>query len=202
MLTEEQAQDIKQKLINHIESTFPAEQIANAKQQVQEMDLSQLESFLEKNNIIKEEIDNECVFCSIVLNKIKSCKIAENSKAIAILEINPISKGHTIILAKTHDPENQKEVITLGEKVSTLLKSRLNAKEIKTLESRIFGHQVLNLLPVYDKEDFNSSKRQTTLEELEKIKQEIEKVEEVKIKERKTRVKKIKEKLWLPKRIP
>ena len=205
MLSEEQAKDIKQKLLSHIETNFPAEQIVTAKQQVEEMSLEQLEAFLEKNNIMKEGTENDCVFCSIVQDQIKSCKIDENNKAVAILEINPISKGHTIILAKTHTAEDQKEVEKLGEKISGLLKAKLKAKEVKFSQSRTFGHQSLSLLPVYNNEDFNSVKKQTTLEELEKVKQELAKSEikeEAKPKEKKSRIRKIKEKLWLPKRIP
>jgi hypothetical protein len=59
----------------------------------------------------------------------------------------------------------------------------------------------LNLLPVYDDENFDSEKKHTEIEELKKIKEELEKKEEVPIPEP---VKEEKEELflWLPKRIP
>jgi diadenosine tetraphosphate (Ap4A) HIT family hydrolase len=204
MLDEEQTKEIKQKIISHIEKTFPEEQKESAKKQLEEMNSEQFEAFLEKNNLIKD-MNAGCVFCSIVSDNIKSCKIAENESAIAVLEINPISKGHSIILAKEHNLESNTRLLDLAKEVSSLLKERLNAKEVKIEENILFGHKLVNILPVYNNEDFNSPKIQTNLEELEKIKKELEKKQEIikKIKSpRKPRVKKIKEKLWLPKRIP
>ena len=60
------------------------------------MSAEQLEEFIKKNNLIQQ--DQQCIFCSIIEGKMPSFKIAESDSAIAILEINPISKGHTIII--------------------------------------------------------------------------------------------------------
>lgn len=49
-----------------------------------------------------KKASNECVFCQIAKKKIPSLIIAENSKAIALLDINPVSDGHTIIIPKKH----------------------------------------------------------------------------------------------------
>lgn len=204
MISQEQAQEIKQKLIDHIEKTFPQDQKEKAKKQLEEMSLEQFEAFLEKNNIIKEDSDN-CVFCSIISENIKSCKIAENEQAIAVLEINPITKGHSIIIPKDHNSPSKEKMFLLEKEVSKLLKKKLKATQVKVKEEALFGHTLLNLLPVYSNEDFDSPKKQASLEDLEIIKQEIEKVEKRVRKSsspRKPRIEKIKEKLWLPKRIP
>ncbi|MDP3992083.1 MAG: hypothetical protein Q8P79_01075, partial [Nanoarchaeota archaeon] len=107
MLTEEQAKDMKSKLIRHIEDSFPEDRKEFAISQLETMDSGQLEEFLIKNKLLKKEgdgshHDGQCVFCSIVFGDIKAYNIAENSKAIAVLEINPISRGHTIIIPKEH----------------------------------------------------------------------------------------------------
>ena len=39
----------------------------------------------------------QCIFCAIVAGKVPSYKLDENKDAIAVLEINPVSKGQTII---------------------------------------------------------------------------------------------------------
>lgn len=204
MLSIEQAQEIKQKLIDHIEKTFPQDQKEKAKQQLEEMDLAQFEVFLEKNKILKEN-NEECVFCSIINGNINSCKIGENNKAIAVLEINPITKGHLIIISKEHNPSSKEEMFLLAEEISKLLKKKLKPKQVKIKEEILFGHTILNVLPVYSDENFDSPKKQMRLEDLEMIKQELEKIEKRTRKSsspRKPRLKKIKEKLWLPKRIP
>jgi diadenosine tetraphosphate (Ap4A) HIT family hydrolase len=202
MLSLEEATEIKEKIIAQIESTFPVEQIASAKSQIEEMNEEELERFLERNKILKndeegEETKNECVFCAIASRKINSCQIEENKGAIAVLEINPISKGHSLIVAKVHEEKPQKEVTSLAKKVSTLIKRKFKPKKVEISQSRLFGHEVINILPVYDKEDFNSERKHSTIEELQKVKEELTKKVE-----RKKKPKLIKEKLWLPKRIP
>jgi diadenosine tetraphosphate (Ap4A) HIT family hydrolase len=202
MLSEAEAKELREKIISQIEATFPAEKIPSAKQQIEEMNDEEFEKFLEKNGILKgedEENSNECVFCAISSGKIQSSVIGENKGAIAVLEINPISKGHCLIIAKIHDEKPQKEVILLTKKISSLLKKKLKPKSIETSQSRVFGHEVMNILPVYDKEDFKSERKHSSLEELNKLKEELLKKRERKPKKK---VEKIIEKLWLPKRIP
>jgi len=54
--------------------------------------------------------ESKCIFCGIVNGKSTSIKIDENEQAIAVLDINPISKGHTLVIPKNHDEEPGKEV--------------------------------------------------------------------------------------------
>jgi histidine triad (HIT) family protein len=201
MLSEEETQEIKKQLISHIEANFPLEKIANAKQQIEAMNSEQLENFLEKNRLIKKTVEQEengCVFCSIVSDRIKSVKIGESKNAIAVLEINPISKGHTLIIPKKHVSKIPKEVLIFANKISKKIKEKLSPKTVRISNSRLFGHEIINILPVYEKEDFNSERKPTRIEELEKIKEELEKKNEIVNKKAKTEIKHF----WLPKRIP
>jgi histidine triad (HIT) family protein len=205
MLSDEETEEIKQKLLSHIQSTFPAEQVMNAKKQVELMNSEQLESFLEKNKLIKEENSNadsksECVFCSIASGKIRAVKIDENDDAVAVLDINPISKGHSLIIPKNHIDKLSKKALVLAKNISKKIKEKLNAKNIEISNSNLFGHKVINILPVYDNESFDSKRKPAKIEELEKIREELERVKEKVQKKQKT--KKIKEFFWLPKRVP
>jgi len=202
MLSEEESIEIKQKIISHIEQTFPEDQKLSAIDQIESMGAKQLEDFLEKNNIVAKEESPECVFCAIASNKIHSVKIEENADAIAVLEINPISKGHVMIIPKEHSETASKKTLALAEKISKKLKMKLKAKEIKSAQSKLFGHLIISLLPVYENEDFNSKKKSMKIEELEKIKEEIGKEEEKMDKEPKSKIEEIKEIFRLPKRIP
>jgi len=206
MLSDEEADEIKQKLISHVESAFPAEQILEAKKQIESMNSEQLESFLERNKLVKHENDSEkektdCVFCSIASGKIKSVSIDEDENAIAVLEINPISKGHAMVIPKNHEEKPSKEALALAKKVSKKIKKKLAPKEVEISESKLFGHGIINILPVYDKETFKSERKPAKIEELDKVKEELER-EKPKKERKKTKVEKIKEVLWLPKRIP
>ena len=44
----------------------------------------------------------ECVFCGIRDGRLPSTAVAENERALAIMDINPINDGHVLVLTKTH----------------------------------------------------------------------------------------------------
>lgn len=46
--------------------------------------------------------DKECVFCKIAKGEVKSKKIAESNNFFAVDDINPLSKGHCLIIPKRH----------------------------------------------------------------------------------------------------
>ena len=218
MLTPEQAENMKKKLIEQIEASFPEEKRQFAISQIEAMDSEELEKFLIKNKLIKKTGASggtgHCVFCSIIFGDIKSYKIAENSKAIAVLEINPVSKGHAIVIPKDHITSEKNlppQVSALSKKVSSMIKSRLKPKQVKIENSNILGHEVINIIPFYDGEN-PGERRQASPEELN----ELQKILRKGFSERKTPVKKtvvkkenqkgtvekFEGKIWLPKRIP
>ncbi len=57
-------------------------------------------------NMSPEEIAQlqreQCIFCQIISGKIPTKKIYEDELAIAIVDINPASKGHLLLLSKEH----------------------------------------------------------------------------------------------------
>ncbi|MBI4257467.1 MAG: HIT family protein [Thaumarchaeota archaeon] len=44
----------------------------------------------------------DCVFCKIIEGKIPANKVYENGQSIAFLDINPVNKGHTLVVPKQH----------------------------------------------------------------------------------------------------
>ena len=215
MLSEEQAEVVKKQLLGHIEKSFPEERKAYAKEQVEHMSSKELEDFLAKNNLIAGQ-DSQCVFCSIVFGDIPSHRIDENSEAIAVLEINPVSKGHSLIIPRNHgEKANIKEAEKLAKKVSGRIKSKLKPKRIDTLSTSTFGHNVINILPIYNDETMNSKRQPAQkeyLDETERLlkakpktsppKTKSAKPKKSLIKKAEDAVKKFEEKLWLPQRIP
>ncbi len=47
---------------------------------------------------------SSCVFCNIVSGDAKANIVYENEKSLAILDINPWSKGHCLVIPKRHVP--------------------------------------------------------------------------------------------------
>ena len=45
---------------------------------------------------------DDCIFCKIVKGEIPSSKVWENSDFLAIMDINPVVKGHILLLPKVH----------------------------------------------------------------------------------------------------
>ena len=215
MLTSEQADNFKKQLIEQIEASFPEDKRHFAISQVEAMDSEQLEEFLEKNKLLKKEgtshaHDGQCVFCSIVFGDIKAYKMAENSKAIAVLEINPVSKGHAIIIPKEHiasEKQLPQQVATLSKKVSSLIKLKLKPKAIKEESSNILGHEIINVIPLYEDQENPQERKPASPEELAELQKILKKrASAKKSPEKRKSIKKIikefEEKIWLPKRIP
>lgn len=213
MLSQEQIQQIKKQLIQQIEANFPEDKKQYAIQQIESMNAEELEEFLMKNQLIANQKGNskgdeskiesqKCIFCSIVSGNIQSYKIDENKDAIAVLEINPISQGHSLIIPKKHTETKKlpKNLFSFAEKIAKKIKKRLKVKDIKISSAKLFSHEIINILPVYKDENLNSKRIPIKPEELEEIQKILTKTTKI-IKKSKT-ILKIDGKIWLPKRIP
>ncbi len=44
----------------------------------------------------------ECIFCKIAKGEIKPEKVAESNNFVAFRDVNPITKGHTLVIPKSH----------------------------------------------------------------------------------------------------
>lgn len=44
----------------------------------------------------------DCIFCKIIAGTIPCHKIYEDDRALAFLDIGPVSEGHTLVIPKTH----------------------------------------------------------------------------------------------------
>jgi histidine triad (HIT) family protein len=45
---------------------------------------------------------SDCIFCKIVKGEIPAYRVYEDERVYAFLDINPLSKGHTLVLSKEH----------------------------------------------------------------------------------------------------
>lgn len=217
MLPPNQIEQIKKQIIQQIELNFPEEKKESSKQYIESMNVEQLEEFLKKNKLMTTnqepvvgtggsgEQGQQCVFCSIVSGDIQSYKIDENKDSVAVLEINPISKAHTLIIPKQHFLSSEKipqTVFSLAKKIAEKIKTKFKPKDITISSSNLFGHEIINVLPIYENETLNSKRNKAKPEELEKIQKLLARHTKINKVIKKPRAKKLKEKIWLPKRIP
>lgn len=177
---------IKNQIIEQIKSWNTSEdQKVNAIEQIQAMSPEELEEFLKKNNAIKSEDKQECPFCLIIQGKIPSYKLSENKDAIAVLEINPLSKGHTIIVPKKHDEIDKISAssYSLAKKISNKIKSKLKPKEINISTSKVLNHAIINVIPSFGNEKGERKKAEKT--ELEQLQNALKIEKKVRVKKEK-----------------
>ena len=199
-ISKEQLEGIKSQLIEQIETTLPEEKKTETKEKILSMSDKELKEFIIQNNLLREK-DQKCIFCSIVSGEIDSYKINENQNAIAVLEINPISKGHTIVIPKPHVQEISNETKDFAKKISLILKEKLSAKEVQIKDSEMFEHKILSLIPIYDGEPLEEKRNPISKEELKSLQESLMVKEEPKMEEIKKDL--ITDKnTWLPKRFP
>jgi len=67
--------------------------------------------------------NGDCIFCQIAAGEIESTKLYETDNVVAILDINPVNPGHTLIIPKKHSVNllDADEVI-LGEMMAATKK--------------------------------------------------------------------------------
>ncbi len=53
---------------------------------------------------MKEDSKEGCIFCEIVAGRAPSHKIYEDELSVCILDINPFSRGHCLVIPKRHVP--------------------------------------------------------------------------------------------------
>lgn len=214
---EQQISELKQQIINQIESSFPEDKKEYAIKKIKEMNGPEFIEFLKNNKLIGNNKDNAGLensqeeqpkttpFRLIVEKKIPSYIIEENKIAIAVLEINPVSKGHTIIIPKKpiSSPEKiPKQINTFANKISKKIKSKLKSKEISIIPSSVLGEIIINIIPIYSNESLNSPRNKASEQELEEIKRILNEKTITK-KQPKPIERKIEEKrMIIPRRIP
>ena len=202
MISDEESSRIKAQIVGHIEKTFPEEKKEGAKDQVLSLNSEELEEFIEKNNLSRENPNQaKCIFCSIVSGETESFKIGESKNAVAVLDINPVSRGHALVIPKEHSEKISKSVSSFANKIAKKMKSKLKSKEVKIQNSNLFGHSVINVVPVYENENPKAERKPAEKNELEEI-QKILSEKKKKIEKKEMKIKEITEKVWLPRRRP
>ena len=106
-----------------------------------------------------------CVFCRIVAGELPATVVAEGRKVIAILDINPVNKGHTLVISKEHYTditEVPKEVlceaVTVAKEIAKNMKEKLGADGVNLFQTngKAAGQEVfhfhLHVIPRYRKD--------------------------------------------------
>ncbi|MFH0711592.1 MAG: HIT domain-containing protein [archaeon] len=186
-ITKEEADKIKEHLLKQLDN-FPEDRREQITNQINSMTKEQVENFIQQNKLT--HLGGQCIFCSIVANKTPSYKIAKNEDNIAILEINPLSKGHSLVVPKEHLEELPQSAKDLAQEVAQKLQETFSPSEIQIKELKIMNHPLIEVVPIYGNDTpmrQNSGyterrkKQQASEEELKELQKEITKPKKIEI---------------------
>ena len=119
------------------------------------------------------------IFSKIIAGEIPSYKVAEDERYYAFLDINPLTKGHTLVVPKKEidylfdlDDDTLSGMILFAKKVAAKLKQEIECKRVAMV---VLGMEVphahIHLIPINSEADvdFHREKLQLTPEEFKKI---------------------------------
>ena len=86
--------------------------------------------------------DPDCIFCKIVAGEIPSLKIDEDDKTLAIMDINPWTRGHALVIPKAHsrniydvEPDDLAATHVAAQRLAKRMRDRLSCEGINILQS-------------------------------------------------------------------
>ncbi len=102
----------------------------------------------------------DCIFCKIRDGDAPSMKIYEDARTMVIMDINPLTSGHCLVLTKTHaatiwdaEPEDLAAAMATAKKVSMALRQALKPDGLNVLQAngaaafQSVNHFHLHLIP-------------------------------------------------------
>lgn len=114
----------------------------------------------------------DCIFCKIIKGELPSKTIYEDELIKIIMNINPTTNGHLLVLPKEHmvniidttDEVINHSIKVIREKIYPLLKEKLNCKGLTISQNNELGQEIkhyhIHLTPRYDNDlvEFNYNK--------------------------------------------
>jgi len=119
-------------------------------------------------------MDSDCIFCKIVAGELPCEKVFENDHVLAFLDINPTSRGHTLVIPKEHSEgllstpaEALLEVASVLPQVAAAAVRATDAAGFNVLQSngpcagQVVPHIHFHIVPRHDGDGIGLGFRQT-----------------------------------------
>ena len=82
----------------------------------------------------------DCVFCGIVAGEISSTTLAQGERALAFMDINPVTPGHALVVSRSHatdlfdvTSDDLAACVHLAQEIAGRAKERLGADGVNLL---------------------------------------------------------------------
>ena len=111
------------------------------------------------------------IFSRIIAGEIPSYRVGENEKFYAFLDINPLAKGHTLVVPKQEvdylydlDDKTLQEMIIFAKSIATKIKSFSGCKRVATVVLGLeVPHAHIHLIPMNSEKDVDFSREKLSL---------------------------------------
>ena len=114
------------------------------------------------------------IFSKIINGEIPSYKVAENDRFYAFLDINPLQKGHTLIVPKLGEPEADyifdleddilSEMLVFSKQVARGIKAAVDCKRVGVAVIGLeVPHVHMHLIPINKEGDMSFANPKMTL---------------------------------------
>lgn len=127
---------------------------------------------------------DDCIFCKIIDGEIPSHTVYEDENMIAFLDVNPVSKGHTLVVPKEHvenihEAEGMDYLFDGLVNVSNAVKEAFNPEGVNIAQNNgeAAGQEVFHLhfhiTPIYDGNELDITYNRSELDDGKEIAEEI-----------------------------
>ena len=111
------------------------------------------------------------IFSRIVAGEIPSYKVAEDDRFYAFLDINPLAKGHTLVIPKQEvdypydlDDETLQGMILFAKQIAQKIKAFSGCKRVATVVLGLeVPHAHIHLIPMNSEKDVDFSREKLIL---------------------------------------
>jgi histidine triad (HIT) family protein len=83
-----------------------------------------------------------CVFCKIVAGQLPSVRIHEDDRCLAIMDINPATRGHCLILSRAHHqdlldlpPELWPHIASVGQRIARAAREAFSCEGVNLFQA-------------------------------------------------------------------
>ncbi|MCF0207705.1 MAG: HIT family protein [Bacteroidales bacterium] len=111
------------------------------------------------------------IFTKIINGEIPCYKVAEDEHFIAFLDINPLRKGHTLVVPKEevdylfkNSDEVLASILLFAKRVSKALEQTIDCKRVGLMVLGLeVPHTHIHLIPINDESDMNLANKHVTM---------------------------------------
>ncbi len=86
--------------------------------------------------------DPDCIFCKIVAGELPATIVDEDERTIAFMDIAPATRGHALVIPRTHTPDlrsvdtqDLQAVVMAAQRLASRITERLGADGVNLLNS-------------------------------------------------------------------